>query len=154
MKRITNSIFAILFLSILGCSPKQDADALQSELLQADKDWAAAAKAGDVSKIPTFWADDAINFFPEAPPAVGKKAILELVKRNRGQSGFALSWEPLQAVVAASGEMGYTYGSFRLSFNGPDDNVIAKTGNYVCIWKKEAGESWKCVIESTIFAPA
>ncbi len=141
-----------LSLLLIGCSTKPDLESLESELLQVDKDWATAAKMGDIAKLTTYWADDAINFFPGAPPAYGKESILDLVKRNRSQPGFSLSWEPDKAVVAASGDMGYSYGTFQLAFNDSDTSTVNRTGNYVCIWKKDQGTSWKCAIESTIFS--
>ena len=139
-------------LLLISCATKPDLESLESELLQADKDWAAAAKMGDITKLKTYWADDAINFFPGAPPAYGKESILELVKRNRSQPGFSLSWEPDKAVVASSGDMGYTHGTFQLAFNDSDSTTVKRSGNYVCIWKKDLGEPWKCAIESTIFS--
>ncbi len=120
-------------------------------LLETDRAWAAAAKAGDVDKVASFWAEDATNYFPGAPVARGKKAIVELVKKNRSKPGFSLSWEPREAIVAESGELGYTSGPFSLSVLGPEGVPIARTGHYVCIWKRHADGSWKCSLESTIF---
>jgi len=148
-------IFFVSFslgIFLTACTPKPDLASLETELLQADKDWAAAAKMGDIAKLTTFWANDAINFFPGAPPAYGKEAILKLVKKNRSKPGFALSWEPEKAVVASSADMGYTYGSFQLTLAVSDSTTVNKGGNYVCIWKKDKGSSWKCAVESTIFS--
>jgi ketosteroid isomerase-like protein len=139
-------------LLLISCSTKPDLESLKSELLQADKDWATAAKKGDIAKLTTYWADDAINFFPGTPPAYGKESILELVQRNRSQSGFSLSWKPEKAVVATSGDMGYTYGTFQLAISDSDSSTVNRSGNYVCIWRKAPETSWKCVVESTIFS--
>ena len=145
------SILAICLL-VFHCTTQPDTQSLKMELLQSDKDWAGAAKSGDLPKLTTYWADDAINFFPGVPPAIGKEAILELVRKNRSQAGFSLSWEPDKAEVAASGDLGYTYGTFQLSFNNSDSTTVNRTGNYVCVWRKDPGSSWKCIIESTIFS--
>jgi len=149
--RILLTLFSLSLL-LISCSTKPDLELLESELLQVDKDWAEAAKIGDITKLTSYWADDAINFFPGVPPAYGKESILELVKRNRSQPGFSLSWEPDKAVVASSGDMGYTYGTFQLAFNVSDSTTLNRIGNYVCIWKREIGTSWKCAVESTIFS--
>ena len=148
------SIASIILLSalILGCSKDIDVISEQEKLLEIDKAWALAAEEGNPEKILSFWADDAVNFFPGFPPARGKSAIIEVVKQNRSQPGFALSWEPATAVVAKSGDLGYTTGPFTLSLQGPDGSPINKKGNYVCIWKKQEDDTWKCAVESTIFA--
>ena len=113
MKGILFVLYSISLLMI-SCTTKPDLESLESELLQTDRDWATAAKQGDVEKLTTYWADDAINFYPGVPPAFGKESILEIVKKNRSRSGFSLTWDPEKAVVASSGDMGYTYGTFPL----------------------------------------
>jgi ketosteroid isomerase-like protein len=151
MKGILFVLYSISLLMI-SCTTKPDLESLESELLQTDRDWATAAKQGDVEKLTTYWADDAINFYPGVPPAFGKESILEIVKKNRSRSGFSLTWDPEKAVVASSGDMGYTYGTFKLSFNDTDTSTLKSSGSYVCIWKKDVGSSWKCAIESSIFS--
>lgn len=138
-------------LLICGCSQRADIGSEQRDLLKTDQEWAAAAAEGNPERILSFWADDAVNYFPGFPPARGKAAISELVKRNRSQSGFSLSWEPVEAVVSAGADMGYTTGPFTLSMNAPNGSSIKRTGHYVCIWKKQPDGAWKCAVESTIF---
>ena len=123
-------------------------------LLETDQAWAAAAKAGDIERIESYWADDATNFFPGAPVAKGKEALGELLRRNRNQPGFSLRWTPMYARVAQSGDLGYTHGSFRLSRADAKGQSMTKAGHYVFIWEKQDDSGkWKCVVESTIFGP-
>ena len=157
MKPLLNIFASALILFNLGCAAESesvDLDAEREALLEADRAWAAAAAAGDVERLTSFWADDAINYFPGAPVARGKDAIGELVRRNRSQPGFSLSWEPQEAVVARSGDLGYTSGTFALSIENPEGSQVTRRGHYVCIWKKQADGSWKCAVESTIFGPS
>lgn len=141
-------------LSCAGPPDGIDVEAETRTLLATDGAWAEAAVAGDVEKLTTFWAEDATNYFPGAPVARGREAIGELVRRNRSRPGFSLSWEPQKAVVARSGDLGYTSGTFALSMEGPEATPITRTGHYVCIWRKQADGTWKCSVESTIFGPA
>jgi len=131
-----------------------DVEAETQTLLATDRAWAEAATAGHIERLTAFWADDATNYFPGAPVARGGKAIGALVRRNRSQPGFSLSWEPQEAVVARSGDVGYTSGPFALSMGSAEATRITRTGHYVCIWKKQADGTWKCAVESTIFGPA
>ena len=139
----------------VACARQSGSANMESEgqaLLETDRAWAEAARKGDIPGLTSFWADDAINYFPGAPPLVGKQAISQLVNRNRSQPGFSLSWEPETAVVARSGELGYTSGSFELSVSDPAGNPVTKPGHYVCIWKKRADGSWKCSVETSVFS--
>ena len=148
--------FAIAFAPLVfnaGCATPVAPDAAQKSLLETDRQWAAAAKAGDVERLTSFWTEDAVNFFPGAPPARGKEAIRELVKRNRKAPHFSLTWQPERAVVARSADLGYTFGPFQLSALDAQGHPIQRQGHYVCIWEKQPDDSWKCAVESTIFSP-
>ena len=134
-----------------ACNSKTNKEAELNALLNTDKEWAAAAKAGDVKKIVTFWSDDAIDYFPNSPAAIGKEAILKLVQKNRSIPGFNLSWEPMKAEVATSADLGYTSGVFRVSMRDAEGNTMEKSGNYVCIWKKQQNGPWKCIVETSVF---
>lgn len=157
MKTLIHLFAATLVLFHLGCvseGESVDIEAEREALLETDRAWAAAAAAGDIERLTSYWADDATNYFPGAPVARGKEAIGELVRRNRLQPGFSLSWEPQEAVVARSGELGYTSGTFALSIENPEGQPVTRQGHYVCIWKKREDGSWKCSVESTIFGPS
>ena len=150
-------VFVLAPGPFLGCdSTDPDADAVSSTasaaLLQLDKTWAAATAAGDASRVITFWTDDAVNYFPGAPPAVGKAAIAELMQRNRSLPGFSIKTEPRQAVVSSDADLGYTSGTFQLTLDGPAGTPIVRSGNYVNIWKRQPDGSWKCAV--TIGTPS
>lgn len=156
MKPFVSLLTAVLIAVPLGCTEAVDSveiDAEREALLETDRAWAAAAEAGDVARITSFWADDAVNYFPGAPVARGKEAIGALVRRNRSQPGFSLSWEPVEAVVARSGDLGYTTGTFALSVEDLEGLLVTRRGHYVCIWTKQADGSWRCAVESSVFGP-
>ena len=73
------------------------------------------------------------------------------VQKNRSIPGFTLSWEPKKAEVATSGDLGYTSGAFQVSMNDTEGKPVPRSGNYVCIWKKQKDGSWKCVVETSVF---
>lgn len=94
MKSVLQFSVAALFLFTCGCANEGesiDVEAEREALLETDRAWAAAAAAGEIERLTSFWADDATNLFPGAPVARGKEAIGELVRRNRSQPGFSLS---------------------------------------------------------------
>jgi ketosteroid isomerase-like protein len=59
-------------------------------------------------------------------------------------SSVQMTWEPQGGDIAASGELGYTYGIYELRDGG--DNV--QRGTYVTIWKKQEDGKWKFVLDS------
>lgn len=78
---------------------------------------------------------------PERPPLMGAAAIEYLTQTN--DSAYTLTWEPSAVHVAASGDMGYSFGIYRLQVY---DTIIV--GTYVSIWKKQKDGKWKFVLDS------
>jgi hypothetical protein len=62
-----------------------------------------------------------------------------------------LSWEPVFASVAASGNLGYTTGPWQYRANC-DDTTGGATGCYVSGWNKD-GAAWEVVLEIGISFP-
>lgn len=146
-------IVLMVMCSGTGCASQRSLADERNILLETDRQWAAAAAAGDIEKLVSYWADDAVNFVPGAPVARGKKALRKLVVRNRGRAGFSIMWEPTRSVVSKSRDLGYTFGPFQLSANDVQGKRSTRRGNYVCIWQKQRNGEWKCVVESTVFSP-
>ena len=72
------------------------------------------------------------------------------VRLASGQQGTLL-WKPEEAEVAASGDMGYTWGSYESHSKTAQSKV--SYGTYVTVWKKQDGQ-WKVVLSSASFGPA
>jgi ketosteroid isomerase-like protein len=118
-------------------------------LLATDREWAEAVKGEDLERVFAYWTDDAVLYsvFGSGMNVVGKDEIRRLVAQRRGQSGPP-EWEPLEAFVDASGEVGATRGTYKVTVPGPDDKPVTRTGEYFNIWKKGSDGTWKCAIET------
>lgn len=55
-------------------------------------------------------------------------------------TGLMLEWEPLKGVVAESGELGYTYGTYRITEKSTGRQ---EQGTYATIWRKDKDDHWK-----------
>lgn len=85
--------------------------------------------------------NDAVMLRPNGYPIEGIEAIRQtLVYRN--DSTFTQSWEPVKAFIAESGELGYTYGTYKRTIK---ENT--SRGTYITIWKKHNGE-WKFTFDA------
>ena len=50
--------------------------------MQLSKEWSQAASAGDVDKIVSYWADDAVIISAGQPVLNGKQAIRKMVEES------------------------------------------------------------------------
>ena len=80
---------------------------------------------------------------PNQFPVIGADAIDFLIQQN--DSSYTLQWDPKNGAIAKSGELGYTYGLYKLQPKGKDTAIY---GTYVSIWKKQSDGSWKFVLDS------
>lgn len=144
-ERFTGSL--ICLLAVAACQPEIDLEAERATLFHADESWAAAAEAGDVERLFTFWTEDAVIYPPVGPAVEGIEAIRDFVRRSRDQEGFSIGWSPTGAEVSSDADVGYTFGSWQRTAPGPEGTLVSSTGNYVSIWRKQADGSWRCSVE-------
>jgi uncharacterized protein (TIGR02246 family) len=120
----------------------------KAALLERDREWAALASEGkDVEGILSFWTDDAKVFPPGAPVVDGKQAIREFVTGSLSIPGFRIWWEPDEAAVSPSGDMGYTTGRNHLTMPDAAGNLKTESGRGVAVWRREPDGRWRCVID-------
>jgi ketosteroid isomerase-like protein len=133
----------ILFMNLSCNEKKVPGDA--SILLKTDTDFSdLSVKKGMFSAFLFYIADDGVILRDNSYPEKGKDA---LAKRYSGKSdsSFVLSWEPLKASIAGSGEIGYTYGIWT---NTEKASGAISKGTYITIWKKQKDGSWKFILDS------
>jgi ketosteroid isomerase-like protein len=80
---------------------------------------------------------------PNTFPLVGADAIDFISQAN--DSAYTMIWQPKGGNIAASGELGYTFGVYSLL---PKNKDSALHGTYVNIWKKQSDGSWKLLLDS------
>jgi len=99
---------ALAMLSTSACSTIPNGSPNEeSRLMAISRDCSLAAQRGDVDAIVAYWSDDAAVMMSGLPTFRGKDAIRSYVAESMKIPGFKISWEPLEAHVSASGDMGH-----------------------------------------------
>ncbi|MEO8446045.1 MAG: DUF4440 domain-containing protein [bacterium] len=111
------------------------------EIMNGDKLFCEyALKEGFFNAFKKFGADNIVKFGEGQNPTIGMN---ELVKTFEGKSGTKnLSWYPVNGEVAASGDLGYTWGNWKLT--AKDSTYY---GNYFTVWKKQKDGKWKVALD-------
>lgn len=97
---------------------------------------------GEAIAFVTFAAPDATMLPMNLMPVQGRDAIRELMS---GGPAAVLTWEPKAAGIAASGDLGYTWGFYEA--RKADGTGPVKKGKYITVWRKQADGSWKFVVD-------
>ena len=117
-------------------------------LMQTSRDWAKAAASGDIDRVLSYWADDAIVLEPDQPAHVGKAAIRKMVEGSMKVPKFSITWAPENGVVSKGGGMGYLIEHNRITFADSAGKVHTQFGKSVTIWRKDPSGAWKCVVDT------
>ena len=134
----------LLMIILTGCSIGKSEELMLQQLIEADRAFSAMSlEKGMNHAFISFCAQEGVLLRNNAMPLKGREAIGEQLAQN-DDSGINLSWEPLHAILAKSGDLGYTYGTFKLK--SKESGEISQE-TYVSIWVKEQN-SWKWVLDS------
>jgi hypothetical protein len=112
-------------------------------LMRIDKEFSATAEKVGVGKAFSMYAANPTIRF--GTPAV-RVSPSELVKEF--PPDLRLSWTPEEAMAAASGDLGFTWGRWILHGKNKDGSPREVHGKYVTIWKKEPDGTWKFVLDT------
>jgi ketosteroid isomerase-like protein len=130
-------------------SAKTDAAKEQSALMGLEATFSQAAEAGGFPKAFINYAADDVRILREGMlPIVGFKEASAALALKTGTR--PLTWQPIKAEVASSGDMGFTYGGYELK--GKTASEAAERGNYVRVWKKIGGK-WRVIMDVMVELP-
>ena len=140
-----NLCYLFVFAAIVsGCSPDRRRDRLEKELIDTDLAFSEMSRREGMTRaFLAYCTEDAVLLREGSMPVTGISAIGEVLSRN-DDAAFDLTWEPLFARAANSGDLGYTYGLYTLSMKGTG---TSERGTYLSIWSREEG-SWKWVLDT------
>ena len=99
-----------------------------------------------------WFANDGVTLGNGVAPVVGKVAIEKSTTWT--PRDYQLTWTPTDAVMGASGDMGYTWGHFEGHSKDANGNPVTTTGRYITIWRKQADGNWKVVLDAGANEPA
>ncbi|MEE9461166.1 MAG: DUF4440 domain-containing protein [Bacteroidales bacterium] len=132
-------IFIILAAGLSACVKP-----IPEDLIKLDKEFSELSREkGMKYAFLEYAADSAVLLQSNVMPVVGKAAISAIFEAF-SDTGFTLTWEPLDADLSKSGDLGYTYGLYT-SFIKADNSLTR--GKYVTIWKRQPDGSWKYVLD-------
>jgi len=141
------ALIAIISIALFSsCGLKTDIVKEKQAIIAADKTFSSLSEKNGVHKAFIQTIDSScILLRANHKPIVGTNAIIELYKKG-DDSQYSLVWTPLSAEVAASGDMGFTFGTYELNFK--KENTKPQKGTYVSIWKKNPDGKWKLWLDT------
>jgi hypothetical protein len=142
-KSIFYSLIFGLVIVVLSC--KQSGSQNVESLLKIDKEFSDYSMKYGISKsFLKFCDSNAVVVRDSSMPIKGFNELAKIYDTTQKSSNL-LSWEPLIGDIAQSGEIGYTYGTWK--FMDSLKTVLAE-GCYVTVWKMDSKGNWKWVLDT------
>ena len=70
------------------------------------------------------------------------------------QRGTSLTWQPVYALAAASGDLGFSIGESVATSLGPSGAAVQRFGKYLTVWRKQQNGDWKFVVDGGSSRPS
>ena len=123
-----------------GTAGQTERERALASLVEAERAFSRTSDEKGIREAFLAWlAPDAIVFRPT--PVEGRPVYEKMDPANPAH----LIWEPEVAEIAASGELGYTSGPYRLSPQRGAEPT--RFGHYVSVWKKQPDGAWRVFLD-------
>ncbi len=138
-------VLIVVSMLMVGCAPSSDPDAAE-DLMAADRRFAVETAERGADGWAAHFAEDGV-MFQGGGRVDGRDAILEMMTAVFADTAFSLDWEPEEAHLSGSADLGYTIGRYRAETAGTDGPGAVSTGSYVTIWEKQPDGRWLVVLD-------
>lgn len=135
--------YVLVFTIFWACEEQNQNSSGRSvqQIIVADKDASKlASEIGFNNALLTVADSSFVKLANGQLPIIGKTAFANSFDKNNDIK--TITWQPINAEVARSGELGYSWGNWQ--FKTQDTTYY---GNYVTIWKKKEDGKWKMILD-------
>lgn len=148
--RIVFPALAVLLLLATSCrkhTPHPPLKDTIGEILAADSAFSALSEEkGTAYAFHAYMAEDGRTLPMKGHPRTRSYYEQRLTEAAEGEG--TLTWTPLHADAAASGELGYSYGKYQYTALSEEGDSLRAEGYYVTVWKRGADQEWKFVFDA------
>lgn len=136
-------IMALLGLLVATSAAQEKTPTGSDLLIKLEADFAKAVSEHGRAAFVTYFAEDGV----ELDDGGGITTRDAIGKQPPWPEGTSLTWTPVQADMAASGDLGYTYGNYIFKSKNKEGKVVTSYGKYMSVWKKQKDSSWKVAVD-------
>ena len=156
--KVWSMVAIAVVIGAVGLGVRSSADskpATADTLRQLEADFMKAAAERGSEGYMSYYAEDAVEV-PNGEDAIQGKANIAKTMGFLDDKKNQLVWTPVGADISASGDLGYTWGTyeFRSKDKDKDGKPTVEHGKYTSIWKKQGDGNWKVVLDMGNASPA
>ena len=134
---------------MISCNSKQetsttttaiDKEQIKKEIQAKEDAFAEIYNTGELKNI-GYYADDAVTFFQNRPPLIGKEAIVDFLKSEINSNTNRISFTTKDVFVSNDGDQVVEIGYYKVV---DSTSTPVNTGNYMSLFEKRDGK-YVCV---------
>jgi ketosteroid isomerase-like protein len=138
------AVLGLLVILALSWRARSQQSSGKEVLLKVEADFQKATAEHGLDGYMSFYAEDSAELSNASPIISGKAEIRRMLEPWGPEN--SLTWTPVRADIAASGDLGYTYGNFVLKTK-ENGKPMSYYGKYATVWKKQKDGSWKVAFD-------
>ncbi|ESU26338.1 hypothetical protein FLJC2902T_28210 [Flavobacterium limnosediminis JC2902] len=143
-KTLKGVLFAGLLTLLFACNTKKeepatavvDKEQIKKEIQAREDEFAAIYNSGELKDI-GYYAEDAITFFQNRAPLVGKQAIVDFLKSDLTSNSNKISFQTNDVFVSSDGNQVVEVGYYKVV---DSTNTTLNSGNYMSLFEKRDGK--------------
>jgi len=143
MNQLTPAFLILLLLAGTLVATKEKVLRGEDFLRQLEANFAADVAQHGHEAFITHFAEDGV----EVVDGGGFDTKDAMRKQPAWPEGTTLTWTPIKADMAASGDLGYTFGNYIFTAKNKEGKFVTTYGKYTSIWKKQKDGHWKVVLD-------
>jgi len=154
--KVWSMVAIAVVIGAVGLGVRSSADskpATADTLRQLEADFMKAAAERGSEGYMSYYAEDAVEM-PNGEDAIQGKANIAKTMGFLDDKKNQLVWTPVGADISASGDLGYTWGTYEFRSKDKDGKPTVEHGKYTSIWKKQGDGNWKVVLDMGNASPA
>ena len=145
MKRYILTLASLLALGCQQTAPDTRAEDEQAIRDAEDVQMLEAAKAKDVDRLLSFYADETLGFPPNAALVSGKEEMRAFWSELVEDPG--LNWQTTKVEASRSADLAYSFGTYGMTTSRAEGELLDDYGKWVVVWKKQPDGTWAHIID-------
>jgi len=143
-KNVTKGLLFLYLVSlIIACNTKKaeppaavvDKEQIKKEIQAKEDEFASLYNSGELKSI-GYYADDAITFYQNRAPLIGKESREEFFNSDLISSSNKISFSTNEIFISNDGNLVVEIGSYSVV---DSTNTAVNTGNYMSLFEKRDG---------------
>ena len=142
--KVSKGLVFLALISVIACNTKKvepeavviDKEQIKQEIQAKENAFAELYNTGELKNI-GYYADDAITFFQNRAPLIGKDSIVAFLKSDLNLNSNKITFTTNEVFVSNDGEQVVEVGYYAVV---DSTNAPINTGNYMSLFVKRDGK--------------